>query len=126
MNVILLKDVADLGGKGDIVEVSNGYARNYLLPRGLAQVPDEESIRLVRARAEKIAEEQAATAKESGSTETAEKPEPRIVTEQLEKTNDPVRMYLREMGTVKLLDREGEVEIAKRGDLVHRVQQRFG
>ena len=37
-----------------------------------------------------------------------------VATEQLEKTNDPVRMYLREMGTVKLLDREGEVDIAQR------------
>ena len=32
----------------------------------------------------------------------------------LEKANDPVRMYLREMGTVPLLTRDGEVEIAKR------------
>ncbi len=32
----------------------------------------------------------------------------------LDKTNDPVRMYLREMGTVPLLTREGEVEIARR------------
>jgi RNA polymerase primary sigma factor len=32
----------------------------------------------------------------------------------VDKTNDPVRMYLREMGTVKLLDRQGEVDIAKR------------
>src|SRR2546425_838538 len=31
-----------------------------------------------------------------------------------EKTNDPVRMYLREMGTVPLLTREGEIELAKR------------
>jgi RNA polymerase primary sigma factor len=47
--------------------------------------------------------------------EAAAKPEVRPApTEQLEKTNDPVRMYLREMGTVKLLDREGEVEIAQR------------
>ncbi len=37
-----------------------------------------------------------------------------LVSESLEKTNDPVRMYLREMGTVPLLTREGEVEIAKR------------
>jgi RNA polymerase primary sigma factor len=37
-----------------------------------------------------------------------------IATSQLEKTNDPVRMYLREMGTVPLLTREGEVAIAKR------------
>ena len=36
------------------------------------------------------------------------------VSDGLEKTNDPVRMYLREMGTVPLLTREGEVEIAKR------------
>ncbi|RPI27284.1 MAG: RNA polymerase sigma factor RpoD [Acidobacteria bacterium] len=37
-----------------------------------------------------------------------------LASESLEKTNDPVRMYLREMGTVPLLTREGEVEIAKR------------
>ncbi len=49
-----------------------------------------------------------------GSEETTEKPETRPNNEQLEKTNDPVRMYLREMGTVKLLDREGEVDIAMR------------
>ncbi len=37
-----------------------------------------------------------------------------LQTRELEKTNDPVRMYLREMGTVPLLTREGEVEIARR------------
>ncbi|HEX9801232.1 MAG TPA: RNA polymerase sigma factor RpoD [Thermoanaerobaculia bacterium] len=37
-----------------------------------------------------------------------------IVVDDHEKTSDPVRMYLREMGTVPLLDREGEVEIAQR------------
>jgi RNA polymerase primary sigma factor len=40
--------------------------------------------------------------------------ETELTAESLEKTNDPVRMYLREMGTVPLLTREGEVEIAKR------------
>jgi len=40
--------------------------------------------------------------------------EPAPPAESLEKTNDPVRMYLREMGTVPLLTRQGEVEIAKR------------
>jgi RNA polymerase primary sigma factor len=43
-----------------------------------------------------------------------EKAAARSGNEQLEKTNDPVRMYLREMGTVQLLDRDGEVEIAQR------------
>jgi len=37
-----------------------------------------------------------------------------LVQESSEKTNDPVRMYLREMGTVALLTREGEIELAKR------------
>src|SRR3981081_1788258 len=34
--IILTTDVANLGGPGDIVEVKDGYARNYLLPRGYA------------------------------------------------------------------------------------------
>ncbi len=46
--------------------------------------------------------------------EEEETEETESVPEDLEKTNDPVRMYLREMGTVPLLTREGEVEIAKR------------
>jgi RNA polymerase primary sigma factor len=50
--------------------------------------------------------------------ERTEQPEPDVELDltpgALEKTNDPVRMYLREMGTVPLLTRDGEVEIAKR------------
>ncbi|HUY40781.1 MAG TPA: 50S ribosomal protein L9 [Candidatus Dormibacteraeota bacterium] len=37
MKVILLGDVASLGRKGDVVDVAEGYARNFLLPRSLAQ-----------------------------------------------------------------------------------------
>lgn len=36
MRVVLREDVESLGNKGDIVEVRDGYARNYLVPRGLA------------------------------------------------------------------------------------------
>jgi large subunit ribosomal protein L9 len=36
MKLILTADVSGLGGPGDIVEVKDGYGRNYLLPRGLA------------------------------------------------------------------------------------------
>lgn len=54
MDVILIKDVSDVGGKGDVVEVSAGYARNYLLPKRLAikatagAVRQAESLRRVR------------------------------------------------------------------------------
>jgi len=38
MEVILLQDVDTLGGKGSLVNVARGYARNYLIPRKLAEV----------------------------------------------------------------------------------------
>jgi RNA polymerase primary sigma factor len=51
---------------------------------------------------------------EAKAEEAAEDVELDLTPGVLDKTNDPVRMYLREMGTVPLLTREGEVEIAKR------------
>ena len=51
---------------------------------------------------------------DKGDMEAGEDVELDLTPGALEKTNDPVRMYLREMGTVPLLTREGEVEIAKR------------
>ena len=36
MKIVLRDDVDNLGKKGDIVDVADGYARNYLVPRGLA------------------------------------------------------------------------------------------
>ncbi|HEY7438545.1 MAG TPA: 50S ribosomal protein L9 [Acidimicrobiia bacterium] len=38
MKIVLRDDVESLGRKGDLVDVANGYARNYLVPRGLAIV----------------------------------------------------------------------------------------
>ena len=48
MNVILLKDVEKLGLKGDVVNVARGYARNYLLPRKLAEVATDGRIAEVK------------------------------------------------------------------------------
>ncbi len=48
MNVILLKDVEKLGHRGEVVNVARGYARNFLLPRQLAEVATEGRVKEVQ------------------------------------------------------------------------------
>ncbi len=45
MKVILKEDVKSLGKAGEIVNVSDGYARNYLIPKGIALIADEKNIK---------------------------------------------------------------------------------
>jgi large subunit ribosomal protein L9 len=45
MKVILIEDVNNLGKKGEVKEVAEGYARNFLLPRKLVQVATEKTIK---------------------------------------------------------------------------------
>ena len=67
-----------------------------------------------------IEDEEVEEEEQKGSTELVSAEGPREVavagaaSEKLDRTDDPVRMYLREMGTVELLSREGEIAIAKR------------
>lgn len=56
LNLLLVENVDNLGIVGDVVKVKAGYARNFLLPRGLATEPDDELIKQLadrRAEAEK-------------------------------------------------------------------------
>ena len=67
MVVILIKDVKGTGKAGDVVKVSDGYARNMLLPRGLAKEATEGNIRNLekqKAIAAENLEEEKAAAKE--------------------------------------------------------------
>lgn len=48
MELLLRQDVADLGEMGEVVNVANGYARNYLLPRKLAVQVTEANLEMVR------------------------------------------------------------------------------
>lgn len=61
MKVILLQDVKSLGKKGDVVDVNDGYARNYVLPKKLgveANGKNMNDLKLQKANTEKIAKEQ--------------------------------------------------------------------
>lgn len=59
MKIILKEDIAGLGYKDDVVEVKNGYGRNYLIPQGKAVIASESALKVLaenqRQRAHKLA-----------------------------------------------------------------------
>ncbi len=56
VELLLTEDVAALGKQGEIVQVRAGYARNYLLPQGLATVATEHNKRMVEKHRQNLAE----------------------------------------------------------------------
>src|SRR5437762_2981903 len=82
MNVILLKDVDKVGLRGDVVSVARGYARNFLLPRKLAEEATDARVAELRKRdaqrarheasTAELAEQQAAAPPESAPAEAVE------------------------------------------------------
>jgi RNA polymerase primary sigma factor len=100
--------------------LAQGKGKGYLsyeqihqaIPDELATTPDE--LDEVYVRLGDLGIEVITDADKAGRRKTSSAGDGEEASEGVEKTNDPVRMYLREMGTVKLLDREGEVQIARR------------
>ena len=76
MQIILLEKVANLGNLGDVVQVKNGYARNFLIPTRAARRAttaaiaefEAKRVELEKAAADKLAEAQALADKMSGRT----------------------------------------------------------
>ena len=68
MKVLLCEDIKKLGWLGDVVEVTVGYARNYLLPQGLAKVATKDSIKAI---AEEKAKRSEQRIQDSNRLETA-------------------------------------------------------
>ena len=54
MKVILRKDLDSLGMEGDMVKVANGYARNYLIPKGFALEANQQNIKFMATQKKKI------------------------------------------------------------------------
>ncbi|UCG57535.1 MAG: 50S ribosomal protein L9 [Phycisphaerales bacterium] len=57
MKVLLIEDVECLGWLGDVVEVKEGYARNYLLPQGIAKVATDANMKAIAEEKAKRAEQ---------------------------------------------------------------------
>src|SRR5690625_5136519 len=70
MQVILLEKVANLGDLGEVVNVRNGYARNFLIPRGIARRATPEAVQEIeqqRAELERAQQERLAAAQALGN-----------------------------------------------------------
>src|SRR5229473_1469982 len=74
MEIILREDVQHLGKVGEVVKVKDGYARNYLLPKGLAYPATEANKKKITYEGERLAKQRAAekTAAEGEATRLAE------------------------------------------------------
>ncbi len=64
IDVLLTEDVTSLGSQGDIVRVKPGYARNFLLPQGLATVATEHNKKMVERHKLRVAQLQAQRVKQ--------------------------------------------------------------
>ncbi|PIU77943.1 MAG: 50S ribosomal protein L9 [Candidatus Moranbacteria bacterium CG_4_10_14_3_um_filter_44_15] len=57
MKVILLQDVENLGKEGEVKEVADGFARNFLLPKKLAEIATDDAVKKAESKKQKKAEE---------------------------------------------------------------------
>jgi large subunit ribosomal protein L9 len=71
MQIILLEKIANVGDLGDVVKVKDGYARNFLIPHGVAKRATPENLKAIEARRAEL--EQAASEKLTAAQALAEK-----------------------------------------------------
>jgi large subunit ribosomal protein L9 len=68
MKIVLLKEAKNLGHKGDIKEVSDGYARNFLIPNGVASIANDHIIKVLEAQKTKKKKKKPAVKKEKSNS----------------------------------------------------------
>lgn len=111
--VLLIKDVQDLGRSGDVVGVKAGYARNYLIPRGFGYMANRQTLR-IQAR---LQEERAARAAEDRKEAEKQAQELQELTlTAIVKVDPEGHMYgsVSAQDILKLVAEKGKIELEKR------------
>ena len=103
MKIILRRDMDELGLEGAIVNVKEGYARNYLIPKGFALVADNRNIKLIESQTKKI---EANRIKAKEDAEKVAKTLEGIVIIISHKVGEEEKLY----GSVTSMDIAGELE----------------
>ncbi len=113
MKVILKQDIRSLGRKGDVKEVSDGYARNFLLPKGLAVEANTSNLKILADHKESIARREEQEVAEA--QELAKKLEGRTVNFKV-KTGEGGRLFgsITAKDVVELIKKEHGIELDKR------------
>ncbi len=97
MKVILQQDIHDLGLEGDTVEVADGYARNYLIPKGLALEATSQNLKMMEQRRKKI---EAKRVKAQGEAEAVKEKIESLVLMFRQKAGEEGKLY----GSVTAMD----------------------
>lgn len=103
MKVILLQDVKNIGRKNDVVDVAEGYARNFLIPRGMAQEATSGNLR--QRKQERAAQAQRQEREETEAREAAAKLEQHAIVMKV-KAGEGGRLF----GSVTAADIAAEVK----------------
>ncbi|MGL4760095.1 MAG: 50S ribosomal protein L9 [Sarcina sp.] len=121
MKVILLKDVKNLGKKGDVIEASDGYARNYLFPRKLAEQATDNSLHILNAK--KTIERKAKLAEVEAAQKLAEELRDKVV-KVTGKSGDGGRLFgaITNKDVAGLIEKEYKIKIDKKKILMETIK----
>ncbi|SHJ00774.1 large subunit ribosomal protein L9 [Clostridium amylolyticum] len=122
MKVILLADVKNLGKKGEVINASDGYARNFLFPRKLAEEATQENLHVLNAKKE------TERRKKLAEIEEAQKVAEKLKNKELKlttKTGDSGRLFgaITSKDISELIKKQFQVEIDKKKIVMDTLKQ---
>ncbi|AFZ36633.1 50S ribosomal protein L9 [Stanieria cyanosphaera PCC 7437] len=115
VQVVLNQNISKLGKNGDLVEVAPGYARNYLLPQGLAVVATTGILKQVEQRREKERQQKLAEKQEAESRKTALKTIGRLVIRKQVGEKDAIFGTVTAQEVADVIKEQAGLEVDKRG-----------